>query len=295
MSRNSLPLALLLLLSTSAFQACSQKTKSGSPSTAQEGLHHTNFPYRLNAGKAIPLPDDLLEISGITFLPNKDEQVYAVQDEKGLLYTYSLSGGRLISSPFEKDGDYEDLAVTATHFIVLKSNGTLYTFPTAEATNISSVKTFKSLVPKGEYEGLATDAAQGTIFVLCKSCSVDKKSGQTSGYTLKIDDAGTITTSGEFKIDIQQLKELDDNINKTFKPSALTQHPQTKEWYILSSVDKLLAVADEQWNIKSVHPLDNNIHKQPEGIAFDSQHNLYISNEAGAGDKALLYKFEPIK
>ncbi|WP_270088794.1 SdiA-regulated domain-containing protein [Sphingobacterium sp. SYP-B4668] len=295
MYRNSLPLALLLLLSCSTFQACSQKAKHNSSSTNQKGSQQSALPYQLNAGQAMPLPTDLLEISGITFLPNEDGQIYAVQDEKGLLYTYSLAGNNLTSSPFEKDGDYEDLAVSASHFIILKSNGTFYTFPIIESQNISSVKTFKNLLPKGEYEGLATDAAQGIVFALCKSCSIDKKNAQTSGYILKIDDNGILTLSGEFKIDISQIQKFDNSIKKTFKPSALSQHPKTKEWYILSSVDKVLAIADPQWNIKAVHALDPKRHQQPEGIAFDSQHNLYISNEAGTGDKAILYKFEIIQ
>ncbi|QQT27510.1 SdiA-regulated domain-containing protein [Sphingobacterium spiritivorum] len=297
MNRSVFILSLALSLSSYAFQACSQKANNtktkdtaSAPSTAA-----TTLPYQLDQGALTELPEELQEISGITFLPDNKEWIYAIQDEKGLLYSYNLINKQLSSVPFEKDGDYEDLAVSNSHFIILKSNGTLYTFPITEKNNIQQVKTFKDLLPKGEYEGLATDPARGLVFALCKSCSADKKKAQTSGYIFKINERGDLEANGGFTLNIEQLKQVDHSFSNTFKPSALTKRVSTNEWYILSSVDKVLVITDDKWNVKSVSPLSRKQHAQPEGIAFDADDNLYISNEAGNKDKAILYKFELLK
>ncbi|KAF5306611.1 hypothetical protein FQR65_LT18517 [Abscondita terminalis] len=161
------------------YQACSQKANTTKTKETATPVTDKTFPYQLDKGQPTELPDELQEISGITFLPDNKEWIYAIQDEKGLLYSYNLLNKQLSYVPFEKDGDYEDLAVSNNHFIILKSN-----------------------------------------------------------------------------------------------------------------VDKALVITDDKWNIKSVSPLSRKQHTQPEGIAFDTDDNLYISNEAGNKDKAILYKFE---
>ncbi|MCR6719600.1 MAG: SdiA-regulated domain-containing protein [Chitinophagaceae bacterium] len=66
---------------------------------------------------------------------------------------------------------------------------------------------------------------------------------------------------------------------KRFQPSALARHPVTGEWFILSSVNKLLVITDENWNVKSAWKLTPSRFRQPEGMAFDKDGNLFISNE----------------
>jgi uncharacterized protein YjiK len=43
----------------------------------------------------------------------------------------------------------------------------------------------------------------------------------------------------------------------------------------------MLVVADSSWKVKQVFNLDPSLYIQPEGIAFDKNNNLYISNEGG--------------
>ncbi len=251
-----------------------------------------NIPYALSSGIKMSLPDELLEISGIAFISGQDDDIYAIQDEQGLLYKFNQPTQKVTFTPFGKNGDYEDISISNTHIFVLKSNGSIYSFPIAEKENIKNVVEQKNLLPKGEYEGLFIDRESSLAYVLCKECKVDRKQPQTSGYIFTIGENGQFQPKGEFAIQLDQLKEFDTKIKKTFKPSALAKKADSKEWYILSSVDKALVVTDENFHVKSLTSLDPKMFPQPEGINFDSKFNLYISSEAGNQDKGLIYKFE---
>lgn len=251
-----------------------------------------NIPYALSSGIKMSLPDELLEISGIAFISGQDDDIYAIQDEQGLLYKFNQPTQKVTFTPFGKDGDYEDISISNTHIFVLKSNGSIYSFPIAEKENIKNVVEQKNLLPKGEYESLFVDRESNLAYVLCKECKVDRKQPQTSGYIFTIGENGQFQPKGEFAIQLDQLKEFDTKIKKTFKPSALAKKADSKEWYILSSVDKALVVTDENFHVKSLTSLDPKMFPQPEGINFDSKFNLYISSEAGNQDKGLIYKFE---
>jgi uncharacterized protein YjiK len=72
----------------------------------------------------------------------------------------------------------------------------------------------------------------------------------------------------------------------------LARNPATGEWWILSATNRMLIVADESWKIKAVYPLDPTLFNQPEGIAFDNQKNLYISNERGQLSNATVLEFD---
>lgn len=250
------------------------------------------IPYTLSSGIKMSLPDELLEISGIAFLAGQDEDIYAIQDEQGFLYKFNQPTQKVTFNPFGKDGDYEDISISNTHFFILKSNGSIYSFPIAEKDDIKNVVEQKNLLPKGEYEGLFVDRESNQAYVLCKECKVDRKQPQTSGYVFSIDEHGQFQPKGEFAIQLDQLQAFDAKIKKTFKPSALAKKADSKEWYILSSVDKALVVTDGNFRVKSLSPLDPKIFPQPEGINFDSKFNLYISSEAGNQDKGIIYKFE---
>lgn len=250
------------------------------------------IPYTLSSGIKMSLPDELLEISGIAFLAGQDDDIYAIQDEQGFLYKFNQPTQKVTFNPFGKDGDYEDISISNTHFFILKSNGSIYSFPIAEKDDIKNVVEQKNLLPKGEYEGLFVDRESNQAYVLCKECKVDRKQPQTSGYIFSIDEHGQFQPKGEFAIQLDQLQAFDAKIKKTFKPSALAKKADSKEWYILSSVDKTLVVTDENFRVKSLSPLDPKIFPQPEGINFDSKLNLYISSEAGNKNKGIIYKFE---
>jgi len=95
------------------------------------------------------------------------------------------------------------------------------------------------------------------------------------------------------EISKSKLKKLKKRI-KEFSPSAIAKHPKENHFCIISSVGKSLVVCDDDGFVLDIVFLNPDIHSQPEGITFDSDGRIYISNE-GLSLVAKIYQFDNIK
>jgi len=268
---NSFKYLLHLFLFTTAIAACSQKA---SKYTSPAG-------YKLDKPEKYIMPASLLEISGITFKDGNSNILYAAQDEEGKVFYLKPGDAKAQHTKFGKNGDYEDIAICRDKVIVLKSDGSLYAFPFSEIgrPEAVNVKEYKNMLPHGEYEGLFYDNLTNQLYVLCKICRDADASSTATGYILSVTAHGTIEQQGSFSISVKEIAAMAKKEKMMFQPSAFAQHPMSHNWYILSSVNKLLVITDSDWKVKEVHHLNPSIYGQPEGIAFDKNANLYISNE----------------
>ena len=252
--------------------------------------------YNLSAPVKYKMKQSLFEISGIVLKDGHAKDVYAIEDEDGYLFHLSLGDKNVKTTQFAGKGDYEDLAICRQQMIVLRSDGLLYTFPLSEADKPELEKTqkWKDLLPKGEYEGLYGDDKTGQVFVLTKDSKYDQAHKQNRIFILKINANGVLETQGELSISEAQIGQAAKEKIGKFHPSGFTKNTLTNEWFILSSVNKLLVVADANWKVKAAYHLNTNIFNQPEGIAFDTENNLYISNEGGelSEGNILLFKYK---
>jgi len=249
--------------------------------------------YDINKPEKFGVNASLNEISGIAFLNGNAESALAIEDEKGKLYQFSTGKENTVISKFAKKGDYEDVTILNNNtVVVLRSEGSLLEFPVSAIgkETIDSVKVHDSILPPGEYEGLF--AADGKLFALCKNCPGDKEKIEVSVFTLEQANGAPLRVTNTFKINISMVQPAGEAKTK-FHPSAIAKHPLTHEWFIVSSVNKLLLVLDEQWKVKDYFPLDPSLFKQPEGMAFSSNGDLYISNEgAGGSGNILLFRYK---
>jgi hypothetical protein len=97
-----------------------------------------------------------------------------------------------------------------------------------------------------------------------------------------------------FHIDAKQIeKKLGDKMTK-FKPSAGAINPKTGDIFLISSVNKILVIVENDGKVKDVFPIDPKLFKQPEGLTFTPKGDLLISNEsAGIGPATiLLFKYK---
>lgn len=252
--------------------------------------------YDLGAPKKYVMSESLHEISGICMLRGNDDTLYAIEDERGRLYYFHLGDNRFPSYKFGKHGDYEDVAIlNDAEFVVLRSDGSLYVFPVGliHGGDSKAVQSYIHILPRGEYEGLFADAG-GKLIVLCKNCPDDDQRDEVSGYVLQYGAGHKLAVTDHFKIRLPAEKLHSIHTKIKFHPSALARHPITGEWYLLSSVNKVLVVLDDHWAIKGMYDLDPVLYKQPEGLAFDKRGNMYISNEGVQGNANVLYfSYEP--
>ena len=247
--------------------------------------------YTLGKPDKFLMPESLLEISGITFHKGKSDTVYGIQDEQGRLFRLAWDEKKQYNAKFGKQGDYEDVTIIKDQVLILKSNGTLFSFPFADAgyEEVDSVKEWKHLLPKGEYEGMYGDEATGKVYIICKNCPEDNSKDLVSGYIIQVGDS--VYQTGTFQVDVKQIKSFTGKVKRGFRPSGLARNPVTSEWFIVSAVNKLLVVTDSDWKIKEACFLNGNIFNQPEGIAFDTEGNLYISNEGDDLSQGNILKF----
>jgi uncharacterized protein YjiK len=240
--------------------------------------------YDLKNPTRFVLGDALHEISGIVFLKQNRDTIYAIEDENGKLFFFHPGSRTVDHVKFGKKGDYEDVALLNNReFVVLRSDGTLFKFPVSQVRSgkMDSVQIYEQILPKGEYEGLFGDD-NGLLYAMCKHCPQDKHKEVTI-YILQEDGSGTLKVQNQNKVKVSGEPLSSINQKVRFHPSCLARHPLTRDWYIVSSVNKALIILDDHWNVKYFYSLDPVIFKQPEGLAFDGQGNMYISNEGGQG------------
>lgn len=225
-----------------------------------------------NPSQTFELPKELDEISGISYM--EEGMLAAVQDEKGFIYIYDTKNRKIEDRfGFSKNADYEDVVYHKGVFYVLRSDGTIYEY---KEGNTREFDTF--LDEKSDCEGLALDEGKNQLLIACK--------GKTQGVDRKKFRAvyGFDLGNKELTKDPLFLVEIKEH----FKPSGLGINPKTNEIYLISS-QGLLWMLDKDGKEKQTFNLNRNLFRQPEGITFSPNGELYISNEGKKGTATILF------
>lgn len=247
-----------------------------------KGSYENSPRYDLASPKIINLPVELDEISGIAYYP-KDTSVFAVIDEDGLLYKIPIMDpSKTRNWVFDKSRDYEDLLLRDSTFYALVSNGDIVSIHFDGDSITTRKSTFSEVSGKktNEFEGMYLDSNR--IIIMCKECEEDKKSKVSFFY---FNDS---IYKPYFSINASRIAEKMDKNKVELKASAVAVNPVTNELYIISSVSKVLLVADKSGNIKELYTLNPKIYKQPEGMTFTPAGDLIISNEVFLENHATL-------
>jgi uncharacterized protein YjiK len=271
---------MLLFIITVLTAACNNSKNKGKGPTPPE--------YDLNNPELMKLSDRLNEISGLAYY-TKDSSIFTIVDEAGVLYKLFRGEGKMEVQhwKFSKSGDYEDIVLLDSVFYVMKSKGDIVAFSFQSPDSIPSTEYDIPLTDQNEFESLYYDDSLKKLVLLCKNCEADDK---TRSGTWAFDPATRSFSQGPFVIDPSFILAQQKVEEKRFKPSAAALHPKTGELYIISSVNKVLVIADRMGKAKRIYPLDPKLYKQPEGIAFTPSGDMFISNEAaGEGLPNLLY------
>ena len=268
------------------------------------------FNYQLaEPDQEFELPDELEEISGLGLSPDGNTLV-AVQDEDGELFFINRYNGEMIAEfDFWDDGDYEGVEFVGENVYVVKSTGTLYEVlrPGTDEQEVNKYNYF--LNDDNDVEGLAYDAANNRLLLACKADAgyddkgfprkkaiygfdlSKKEMEEKPAYFVALDSVQHYLQQGPAIRKVEKVMEFFNPEEEFgFSPSAIAIHPLTGNLYITSSVGKMLLVMRRDGQILHIEKLSKRVHPQPEGLCFDAQGNLFISNE-GKGMDPVIYRF----
>jgi uncharacterized protein YjiK len=282
--------AFTIIIFLFCITACTQQN---SEQQASDMDNPQDFPYQLSApDDKYMLPSELEEVSGLAYL--KDGVLAAVQDEKATIYLYDTKNTSVIDRiKFGKSGDYEDLALKKDTVFVLRSDGQLTKVSLNGATAQAEVIN-TPLSARNDVEGLAYDPENERLLLACKGFSGiaadDPANRAIFAFDLK---TNKLDTAPAFLIPVSEVKKLAEN-KANFRPSGIAIHPVSGLIYVVASVGKVLIVLNKNGSIEAVQPLPARYFRQPEGICFAPNGDMFISNE-GKGNMAsiLRYNFAP--
>lgn len=260
------------------------------------------------------LPSVLREISGISWFGYN--KIACIQDEQAIIFIFDTVKEKISGSySFGKHGDYEDIALDNDTAWVLESNGTLYKVTNFTGDNRETFIYPTALSARNDTEGLVYDPGEKNLLIACKNhASINSKkkiNGFKAIYRFRTSD-NILEKTPEYKIDITKFSahtetkffkrkslelakklKLTDNID--FHPSGVAIHPFNDDLYVISATPGKLIVMNRSGYIRHIVALDKLIFRQPEGICFSPEGDLYISNEGsnGLGD-ILKFNYKPL-
>lgn len=308
---------LIILLGTTILLANSCQGRSKAPDTisVEESIPDTTiYNYDLlHPDKHYKLPSVLYEISGIDYY--EKDKIACVQDELGTIFIYDTKLKEITEKiKFGGDGDYEDIEVLDGVFYILKSNGKIYRVKVKKDGEIKTKKFETILSRDNDCEGMCYDPQTHSLLIAAKGSASIVKSDQLNDFKavyrfdltekavdsipLVLIDAKKIFESMDMdayqRLSYQLADLIDPNGNIVFQPSGIAIHPITKEYYITASVGKKLLVLSREGELKNIFSLNKKLFRQPEGIFFGKNGDLYICNE-GSGGKGSILVFKIMK
>jgi len=247
--------------------------------------------YYLEKPVIINLPLELDEISGLSYYA-KDKSIFAISDEKGVLFKITPYPELKIKTwEFSKKADFEDLVLLDSTFYILQSNGDMHVVRFKGDTVLTDER--RSPVAEGmESETLFYDPLTKNIELICKNCEDEKKKSLNEYSFIP---GKNLYSDSVSHIDVSALFQKENVKPFHLKPSGAAVSPITGDIFILSSVNRLLLVFDKNKILKSYHPLNPALFKQPEGITFSDNGTLIISNESAKSGTANLLLFNYTK
>jgi len=267
----AVPLYLLLIV---CLAACRQQGKSFVPAIPG---------YNATLKKVIILDKDLLEISGMYYMP--DGRIASMNDEDGKIFLINNTTGEYTVTKFGRKRDYEDIVAVDNYYYVLESNGNIHRVPIGDPDTEEEFEFPRE--KKIEFESLCYYKHLGKLVLISKEQRETKKG--VLAYTF---DPVTLdfSDSALFEIYRRDIHAILKDNNAQFKPSAAAIHPILNRLFIVASVDKAMIQCTLDGKAEKAWQLNPDQFPQPEGITFAPNGDMFISNE-GVDGKATILKF----
>lgn len=252
------------------------------------------IPYNLDKPAiALSLGEEALrEISGLS-PSNYPGQFIAIADERGELFFLDSSGTVTKRVLFRDKGDFEGVEMVGNTIWAVKSDGKIFGISNWQG-DTPSVEEYKTELSKSDdIEGLGYDPKRNALLLAAKGDPDSTYSRNVYAFSLA---TKQLDVRPVYSIEPSQVNEMvsygESEKHDSFSPSGIAVHPLSGDVYLISSALKRLVVLDgKTGKIVFAGRIDKKRIPQPEGIAFDTKGNLYISSE-GKGAEGLLFRFD---
>jgi len=252
-----------------------QETRTGSDTSALGWYNITD-----ENPKIIELPDDLREISGITF--TDDERLFAHGDEDGEVFQVDFNTGKIIKkfslgNLLVIKGDFEDIAFAKDRFFMIESKGDVYEFKEGENGSFIEYKVYKTFLnSSNNVEGLCYDPSSNSLLLACKDSPGENFEKQKAVYSFSLGDM-TLGETPKFLISHKDIKNNSEE--GKFNPSGIARNPLTGTFFIIAAKGNTIIELSKDGRVIDQKDLPESVHKQAEGIAFKKDGTLFISDE----------------
>jgi hypothetical protein len=289
-----------MLLSVLAIQCGAEQTQGGLPKSTSGSLDTGRvytFAWR-EPTEVYELPVYALEASGLSC--HADRLALNI-DERGVVYYFDTARASVVDScVFRPKGDFEGIEIVGDSVYLMRSKGTLHVVPLAASTGCVE-QTYTLPLPESiDLEGLGYDASTHSLILAEKGDKKMLTDRRIWSYSLTNRQL-TERLSISHKDFVGYLPDILWAADKTesdpadefrFAPSAIAVHPESGDFFILSSVSRRLLILRPDGRFHALVQLDKSLLIQPEGIAFDKSGNLWLASEGKAGkEPARLFFF----
>jgi len=226
----------------------------------------------------IKLPQSLREISGLALLNGKE--VVTHNDEEGIIFIVDISLGKVVSDFVLGDDvekDFEGIAIVKDSIYLVNSNGTIYKFRLPQENKSADFVKFKTFLDsENNIEGFCYDASTNSLLLACKN---DPGKGFKKVRAIYSFNLYTMSLEKKPKFLIS-LEELRDKFNiNGFEPSGIEKNQINGNFFMVSAHPEAILELSPDGNIVAAIKLENEIHKQTEGITFLQDGTMLISDE----------------
>lgn len=254
------------------------------------------FPLTFDTSQQWKLPNRLNEISGLAL--SDDGRLFAVDDEKAIVYELDYSEGRIVKSfalgdPTER-ADFEGIAWVDGNVYLTTSEGAIYVAPEGDDGERVRFERYRTgLGDECEIEGLAQDHKAGLLLLACKDVRKKKSSiDRLAVFAWSIAERRTIDEATLLLPEREILVSLRRN---HVHPSGIAIDPESGNLVIVAARQYALIEVTRDGRLVRARSLELvNRHRQSEGIELTADGKLLIADEGG-GHRARLavYRQQP--
>ena len=249
---------------------------------------HSPHGYILPKPHRLFLDKKVNETSGLFFLPG-DSAMLTIADDKKKIYQITPTGdvADYLGQDFAtQQEDFEEVVQVDETVYALVSNGTIMAIrKTDSGLHVTNYPFWST--EKNDFETLYYDPAAKGLIMVCKLCASEKGKGVRTAFRFSLDSL-QFDNQPYYTMSEKDVQDILKDGRVEFKPSAAAIHPIEKRLYILSSAGLLLVIADTKGKVQEAYRLKPNFYPQAEGIAFASNGDMFVTNEAKYGKPSLL-------